>query len=101
MATKKKKPESEAAAPAPNREERRRAKFGKAGKVHQNNPIGPWPESEANPALRNATGDETAHTGGPDQDVTHLTGPGTGGATETAERTPAHEGMHPGTKTKG
>jgi hypothetical protein len=100
MATKK-KPEPEPASPPPNREERRRAKFGKAGKVSQHEPVAPWPQSEANPALRNATGDEAAHTGGPDQDVTHLTGPGTGGATETAERTPAHEGMHPGTKPKG
>ena len=102
MATKKKKmKESEPAAPAPNREQRRREKFGKAGKVHQHNPVGPWPEIEANPALRDATGDQAAHAGGPDQDVTHQTGPGTGGATETADRTPAHEGAKPGTKPKG
>ncbi len=100
MATKKKaKPEE--AAVQPNREERRRAKFGKAGKVHQHNPVGPWPDSEANPALTNVTGDQAAHTGRPDQDVTHQTGPGTGGATETAERTPEHEGMHPKKSAKG
>ena len=97
----KKKPDPKPATPAPNREERRRAKFGKAGKVHQHNPIGPWPDSEANPALRNVAGDQAAHTGGPDQDVTHKTGPGTGGATESATRTPEVEGSHPGTKTKG
>jgi hypothetical protein len=99
MATKKS--ESKPDEPKPNREERRRAKFGNAGKVHQHNPVGPWPEIEANPALQNATGDQAAHTGRPDQDVTHKTGPGTGGATETAERTPAIEGAKPGTKPKG
>jgi hypothetical protein len=101
MATKKKsEPEPQPGQPL-NREERRRAKFGKAGKVHQHNPLGPWPEIEANPALKDATGDQAAHAGGPDQDVTHKTGPGTGGATETAERTPAIEGAKPGTKPKG
>jgi len=73
MATKK-KPQPRAAAasaskpaPAPaaaadsaastpmNREQRRRAKFGKAGKVHQHDPLGPWPESGINPALSIAT----------------------------------------------
>ena len=59
-------PSSKAAppsAPAPaaesaplNREQRRRQKFGKAGNVHQHNPLGPWPEVDANPALRNVTG---------------------------------------------
>jgi hypothetical protein len=43
-----------------NREQRRRQKFGKAGKVHQHGQLAPWPESEANPALRNATADEAA-----------------------------------------
>jgi hypothetical protein len=101
MATKKKsEPEPEPGKPL-NREQRRREKFGNAGKVHQHNPVGPWPESEANPALKDATGDQAAHAGGPDQDVTHQTGPGTGGATETAHRTPAQEGAHPGTKPKG
>ncbi len=81
-----------------NREERRRAKFGKAGKVHQHNPLGPWPEIEANRALKDATGDQAAHAGGPDQDITHTTGPA---ATETADRAPAIEGAKPGTKPKG
>jgi hypothetical protein len=100
MTTKKKaaaKPESV----TPNREQRRREKFGKAGKVHQHNPVGPWPESEANPALKNVTGDQAAHTGRPDQDVTHQTGPGTGGATENADGPPEHEGVHQGTRPKG
>jgi hypothetical protein len=100
MATRKKptpKPESA----APNREERRRAKFGKAGNVSQHDPLTPWPQSEANPALRNAAGDQAAHTGGPDQNVTHKTGPGTGGATENADGPPEHEGAHQGTRPKG
>ena len=121
MATKKtatkpapKKPEARAAKPAPktepaaapasaplNREQRRAQKFGKAGKVHEHVPATPWPQNEANPALRNATGDQAAHTGRPDQDVTHQTGPGAGGATESADRTPEHEGMHGGNSTKG
>ena len=102
MATKKEKePEAQADAAPMNREQRRRAKFGKAGKVHQHDAVGPWPESEANPALQNATGDQAAHTGRPDQDVKHAAGPGTGGATETANRAPEHEGVHQGSSTKG
>ena len=85
MATKK-KPESEPAAPAPNREQRRREKFGKAGKVHQHNPLGPWPESEANPALNVVIGDEAA---------------GAGGSTESAAKTPAVEAAKARTKPKG
>jgi hypothetical protein len=100
MATKK-EPEAQPESVPMNREQRRRAKFGKAGKVHQHDELGPWPESEANPALRNATGDQAAHTGAPDQDVTHQTGAGTGGATETNTRTPAHEGSKPGAKPQG
>jgi hypothetical protein len=48
-----------------NREQRRRQKFGKAGKVHQHGQLAPWPESEANPALRNPTADETAEAATP------------------------------------
>lgn len=100
--TTKKKPAAEPAAPTPNREQRRREKFGKAGKVHQHNPLGPWPEIEANPALKSAApGEQAAHAGSPDQDVTHQTGPGTGGATENADRKPEHEGAHQGTRPKG
>jgi hypothetical protein len=106
MATKKatnKKSESaaEPAAAPLNREQRRAQKFGKAGKVHQHDPAAPWPENAANPALQNPTGDQAAHTGRPDQDVTHQTGPGSGGATETAERMPEYEGTHGGNSAKG
>ena len=107
MATKKKtvsEPAAEAAAApsAPmNREQRRRAKFGNAGKVHQHDPVGPWPEIGANPALLNTAADREAIAGRPDQDVTHDTGPGSGGATEQAEHRPHHEGAHPGKSTKG
>jgi hypothetical protein len=46
-----------------NREQRRREKFGRAGKVHQHDPLGPWPDSEANPALRSVTGEQTPNEG--------------------------------------
>lgn len=85
MATKK----NPAAKPEPtfsNREQRRREKFGKAGKVHQHNPLGPWPESEANPALKVVIEDEAADAGG---------------ATETAAKTPAVEGAKARAKPKG
>ena len=80
-----------------NREQRRREKFGKTGgetKV-------PWPASEPNPALQRSGDDKEAHTGRPDQDVTHQTGPGTGGATEDADRIVDHEGSHPSKRPKG
>jgi hypothetical protein len=82
MATKK-KPEAEPASPVPNREQRRREKFGKAGKVHQHNPLGPWPESEANPALKVVIGDEAADAGG---------------TTEPAATAPAVDGAKPRAK---
>jgi hypothetical protein len=89
-----------AAPPAPNREERRRAKFGRAGntKAKTNEP---WPESEANPAFGRAGEERDAHTGRPDQDVTKLAGPGTGGATEGAERVIDREGIHGSNTQKG
>jgi hypothetical protein len=80
-----------------NREQRRREKYGKAGGATKV----PWPASEANPALSGVVGDEAAHTGMPDQDVTHQTGPGTGGATEDADRIVDHEGTHPADSAKG
>ena len=101
MATKKKaEPEPQPGQPL-NREERRRAKFGKAGKVHQHNPLGPWPEIEANRALRDVTGDQAAPTGGSDPDVTPKTGPGTGGATKSADPAPAVKAAKPRPKPKG
>ena len=48
-----------------NREQRRRQKFGKAGKVHQHGQLASWPESEANPALLNATADEAVEAPAP------------------------------------
>jgi hypothetical protein len=55
---------------------------------------GPPPEVEL-------PGPSEAHTGTGDQDVTRLTGPGTGGATETAGRKPHHSGAHVSNATKG
>jgi hypothetical protein len=102
VATKKaaKPPTPKAAAepPRPNREQRRREKFGHAGGATKDL----WPQSEANPALERlgqAGEDTAAHTGTPDQDVTHQTGAGTGGATEGAGRVVEREGVH-GSKTK-
>jgi hypothetical protein len=79
---------SDAAQPT-NREERRRRRFR------------PWsgpPTATGHPAVE---GPHEAQAGAPDQDVTRLTGPGTGGATETAGRTPHHEGAHVSITTKG
>ena len=100
MATKKRPP----AKPQPaisNREQRRREKFGNAGNVHQHNPLGPWPESEANPALKVVIGDEATQARSPDQGVPDQSGAGTGGATETAAKAPAVEGAKPRAKPKG
>jgi hypothetical protein len=89
-----------------NREQRRREKFGHAGGATKE----PWPQSEANPAFGqggpagdagDATGDKAAHSGAPDQDVTHQTGPGSGGATEGADRIVDREGIHSGDSAKG
>ena len=75
-----------------NREQRRAQKFGK----HRPTADQPWPPSEPNPAVGS-----DAVAGRPDQDQTDLTGPGTGGATQSDGRTPHYEGVHPGTKPKG
>jgi hypothetical protein len=53
------------------------------------------PEPVAGPGSREAV------TGSGDQDVTRRTGPGTGGATETAGRMPHHEGVHGRRSAKG
>jgi hypothetical protein len=81
-----------------NREQRRREKFGHTGGVTKE----PWPQSEANPAFSpsvtdspgEAPSDPAAHKGRPDQDVTHDTGPGTGGETEGPDRIADREGIH-------
>ena len=44
-------PQAQSASAPLNREQRRAQKFGKAGKVHQHDPVTPWPENAANPAL--------------------------------------------------
>jgi hypothetical protein len=80
-----------------NREQRRREKYGKTGGVTKE----PWPASEGNPALKRSGDDQAAHSGRPDQDVTHQTGPGSGGATEGADRVVDREGIHPGDSAKG
>jgi hypothetical protein len=94
-------PDAQPAAAPLNREQRRRQKFGNAGKVHQHDAGAPWPENAPNPALTSTGGEQAAHAGRPDQGITRQTGPGSGGATETAERTPEHEGIHGGNSTKG
>ena len=74
-----------------NREQRRARRFGRAnhGDPHS------VPERKNNPAF--GTGDDNqSYAGRPDQDVVALTGTGTGGATESDERVPEHEGMHRG-----
>lgn len=73
----------------PNREQRRRAKFGNSRGASE-----PWPDSTPNPAFDRPAGDQAAHTGTPDQDVTHQTGSGTGGATEGDQRVIDREGIH-------
>ena len=79
-----------------NREQRRAERFGHADGLQDNH----QPASENNPAVSGAGGgpgdDSGSYTGRPDQDVTRLTGAGTGGATESDGRLPHHEGMHLG-----
>jgi hypothetical protein len=81
----------------PNRAERRKSKFGGGRSTEQ----GGWPTSAPNPVFGGAAAPDEATTGTPDQDQTHETGPGTGGATEQAGRAPRHEGTHAGNSTKG
>jgi len=73
-----------------NREQRRREKFGKTGVPTKDD----WPQSAPNPVFGTPAEDAAAHTGQPDQDVTHETGPGTGGATEGNDRVVDREGIH-------
>ncbi len=49
-----------------NREQRRREKFGRAGKVSQHDPLDPWPQNEANPALKNVASGQAAVAADPD-----------------------------------
>ncbi len=79
-----------------NREQRRAAERGTADNPQDNL----RPESQNNPAFSGSGGgpgdDSAAYTGRPDQDVTRLTGTGTGGATEDDDRVTNHEGVHLG-----
>jgi hypothetical protein len=97
MATKKR--QSKPDEPKPNREQRRREKFG----GHRSKGTEPWPASEPNPAFggAGAGAENEAQAGRPDQDQTKLTGPGTGGATEQEGRVPRHEGTHATNSAKG
>lgn len=101
MATKKKPARTTPPTPKPNREQRRREKFGRAGNVTQQDLQDPWPESQANPAFGRGGDDQQAYTGRPDQDVTRQTGAGTGGATEGSERVIEQEGIHGSGTQKG
>jgi hypothetical protein len=71
-----------------NREQRRREKFGKAGKVHQHNPLGPWPEIEANPALKNVASDQASVPPADDRDVTPRAAPETAAVPDAPTKTP-------------
>lgn len=71
-----------------NREQRRREKFGRAGKVSQHDPHDPWPESEANPALKSVTADLVAESGGAVPDATAAAVPTTDKATDTDKSAP-------------
>jgi hypothetical protein len=89
-----------------NREQRRREKFGHAGGATKE----PWPQSQANPALSHvaptddateAAGDQSAQTGGPDQDVAPPKGSRGAGATKSPKRKVDREGIHSGDSVKG
>lgn len=92
--------------PPKNREQRRAERHRKAVDTPQDNLR---PQSSNNPTFGRSEiradhsfGTPTsAHTGQPDQDQTSMTGPGTGGATESGERVVHHEGMPPEHRSKG
>lgn len=72
-----------------NREQRRDEEFGRdEARRDQPPPVirSPWTSDDV-PANESSTGR-------PDQDQTNLTGAGTGGATESADRINRHEGTH-------
>jgi hypothetical protein len=82
------KDESEPGSAPPNREQRRREKFGNAGKVHQHNPLGPWPEIEANPALKNVVSDQAPVVAADEEDVTPKAAPETAAVPAEPTKTP-------------
>jgi hypothetical protein len=98
MATKKKS--DSAGSPKPNRDQRRREKFGGAGPVGREQP-NQWPESQSNPALGTGGGTGDAVAGRQDQDQTDMTGAGAGGATEKDTRKPEVQGGNPGSRPNG
>jgi len=73
-----------------NREERRRRQF-RRGTQPTPSPEEPDPH---NPAFGRGGDDQASYTGTPDQDVTRLTGAGTGVAVESDGRVTHHEAMH-------
>lgn len=80
-----------------NREQRRQAKFG--GRRADDKAA--WPTSQPNPAFGGGEAPDDAKAGRPDQDETKMTGTGTGGATESPDRMPEHEGTHGSNSAKG
>jgi hypothetical protein len=96
----RKKPEAKKPDVQPNREQRRREKFGKHGPA-THSPDEAWPESVPNPAFGRGGADQAAYTGRPDQDVTRNTGAGAGGATEGDDRIVDREGIHGSNSAKG
>lgn len=77
-----------------NREQRRAARF----RPKASRQPSPWDRVTAPPTDDTAGehGDDEAVTRGASGDVTRLTGPGTGGASEGDGRKPHHEGAHVG-----
>ena len=90
--------------PPLNREQRRRQKFRHARDARQDNLR---PQSQNNSAFTHPVrpdreqGPKEAVAQSSTQGPTDMTGPGTGGATESDERAPHHEGMHQGNPAKG
>ena len=76
MATKKQSEPEPELVPL-NREQRRREKFGRAGKVNKHDPFDPWPDSSANPALKNVAEDQATTTDGPDETAAEPAAPAT------------------------
>lgn len=74
-------------APKKNREQRRDEEFGRDDQPAMIQ--SPWTSDDV-PANESVAGR-------PDQDQTHLTGAGTGGATESGDRVRHREGFHPNT----
>jgi hypothetical protein len=89
-----KKQPSEPEEPKPNREQRRRQKFG-SGRADAEST---WPTSQPNPAFSEGSpeaGDAAAaHPAAPADVDSEPSGPGTGGATEHDGRVARHEGTH-------